>query len=453
MSEGETKLTLEEPAQSGVYNIYSSDGEASPCVVIVNPEGLLSGDIGGYYPESRGSEQSTVGESVYGDWTNKPRKEVNEYLVIQRNGDYFYTKDLIASPSNHEEFASSPLHDYIFSDKSAKAVTGSNICFIKSEANILGGTKACYVDRTEVGRDGILKYQKFDPFASNDRKRIRGEKENPGQKIELEIVHSCTPTGKLTRPKGSNAIFIPQTYQAVKLGDKLTGNTHLRTAHEVLEYAQRKINENGGRTVKIASAGFGRYTLNGQDTGNLRQSSVKLAEDYNISMKASVGSLSALKYFGDHKNLYVLPNEKQASIFDAGTDGTQMSPEAIQQQYQQQPQQPQPQQPPVEGPNTSMMDIGAKTQDPGLYDVGVINSLSNQPDIRELLAVYSPTLEKSLDNIGRMLLTFWVKGSKAKEALGDETYNSTEESLKTVFKEMGNLVMKLNKRAEAVPME
>jgi hypothetical protein len=368
-------------------------------------------------------------------------------MVIQRDGDYFYTDDLIASPSNHEEFSDATIHDYVYGGKKAGSLSKTNACWIKTEGNVISGTKAFYIDTTQLGRDNVVKYVKFDPWASKDKKDvISGEKVKSDPRIECEVIHAQTPTGKVTSPKGSKAIFVPKTYATIRLGEKLTGNTHLRTAQEVLDYAQRKVNETGGRTVKVASTGFGEYSIDGKYAGNLREASVKLAEDFHISMDASFNTLKSLTHSGDYEKLYVLPHEKRASIFDIGSEGGQMSPEAIQEHYQQA-------QMPQQDPNTALMQVGQQTQDPSLYDVGVLNSLSNQQDVRDMLAVYSPTLEKSLDNIGRMLLTFWIKGSEAKGNLGEETYHSTEEQLRTVFKELGNLVMKLNKRAEAAQME
>jgi len=89
--------------------------------------------------------------------------------------------------------------------------------------------------------------------------------------------------------------------------------------------------------------------------------------------------------------------------------------------------------------------------DPDIYGLVALNSLSHNPDVRDLLSVYSPTIEKAMDNIGRMLMTFWIRGYKAKQSLGEETYYTTEESLRTVFKGIGGLLIKINRQVTAMP--
>jgi hypothetical protein len=61
-----------------------------------------------------------------------------------------------------------------------------------------------------------------------------------------------------------------------------------------------------------------------------------------------------------------------------------------------------------------------------------------------MVSTYIPNLEKSLDNIGRVLLTLWMDESKIKEDIGDETYIGLEDNLRTVFKGLGQLILKIN---------
>jgi len=474
MSTSETKLTLEEPGTSGVYTIYNCDGSFAPALVLVNPETLDDHDASGLMTSSvaaRDNNEDTYGESVYGDWRERPIRRKNQYLVISEDGSYFHTDHLIASPSNAGEFKGK-LSGTVFGSKKPDGVSKANICFIKVEGNqIVAATKPVYVDKMETSKDGYKKYTQEDPFKPT-KPMIYGEKRQEPSNT-LELCHCSTPTGKITHPKGSRLTFVPLTYKVIKLGDRKDDNSHLRTSREVLHYIQERMNNVGGKTVKLANIGAGEYALDGHPVGDLRKTAEVFATRHYISMDTAVACLRKLSSTGQFDNVLVMPNEKTASIFSTGADGTTMTPEAVQQDAMQMggPQmggppmdprmqapmaQPQPGQStlgqggqmPVERPNTSMMDIGQKTKDKDLYNVGVLNSLTRHQDVRDLLAIYSPTLEKTLDNVGRMLLTFWIRSGKAREDLGEESYYATEESLRTVFKELGSLLLRLNQRSQ-----
>ena len=59
----------------------------------------------------------------------------------------------------------------------------------------------------------------------------------------------------------------------------------------------------------------------------------------------------------------------------------------------------------------------------------------------------TPNLEKILDNLGRILLTLWLQEKDAKEQLGDEVFIGLEDKLRTVFKNMGDVILNINQNA------
>ena len=450
----ENKLVLEEPSTSGVYTIYMSDGTYKPAIVLVEPDNL----------EAPGMYGSVMAVGRHDVEHTKPRN----FLVILEDGDFFKTCHLIASPGPNDAFKGA-IADQVFGRKKAGSVTKSNICFIKCEANIITGTEPRYVDATQSVENGGKKYVKYNPYAKEHNKYIYQTKSKENDP-ELEIIHIKTHTGRMIKPKNSHTVVIPDTYHVVKLGDSISDRHHLTTPQQVLQFVQQRLVEQGAETVKVASLGAGEYAINGRPAGDLREASTKLAEDYHISMKTSMEAFSNLKLARDYTKILVYPNEKRASVFAGTSNGSQMPPEMVQQMAQQdaaaksggqggqppgqpgqQPgQQPgaQPGQPPGD---PSMMQAGVKTGDPDLYSLGVLNTLSQNPDIKELLAVHSPTLEKAMDSSGRMLLTFWIRGTKSKKSLGEESYFSTEEALRTVFKGIGSLLIKINRQTAAMP--
>ena len=443
----ENKLILEEPSTSGVYTIYMSDGSYKSVVVIIEPDNM----------ESPHDPVMSVGR--YDVEHTKPRN----FLVILEDGDFFNTHHLIASPSHNDAFKGA-VADQIFGRKKAGPVAKSNIFFVKTQSNIMTATTPRYVDLVQSIENGGKKYIKLDQFTSSpDTKgKVYGRVKSKDKDHDYEIIHTRTHTGRMIKPKGSRTVVIPDSYFVVKLGDSISDKHHLTTPGQVLQFVQQRLTEHGAEPVKIASLGAGEYAINGRFAGELREASVKLAGDYHISMKTAVEQFKTLKLAGDNTKFLVYPNEKRASVFAGTSNGAQMPPDMVQQMAQQQgaagqgqdPSQGQgqpPGQPPGQPQDPAMMQAGMQTGDPNLYSLGVLNSLSQNPDIRELLAVHSPTLEKAMDSSGRMLLTFWIRGNKSKMALGEETYHSTEEALRTVFKGIGSLLIKINRQTAAMP--
>ena len=455
------KMQLEEPTQSGVYTIYEGNGTPREAVVIMNP---MRNDTHENVPvseyESR-DRQEPSGESVYGDWTVK-HKNTHDMLVILDNGDFFTTDRLIATPGSKLD-VKSPALKRIYESSGDKGITKSNMFFVKVEGDIINALRPSYVDVTEVNKDNDVKYIKYDQWKLKEKKN-----KDTVQIYDVKEADSCidrcfvvteNTKGRIMAPKGGRLTVVPATYKAIKLGDSCR-NYFLNNSEELLKIVQAKLADKGGQTVKLSSIGGGEYAIDGHFAGDLREASVKLAEDYYLHMDVCVNEFSGLKMSGDHTTIIVDPNEKRASIFDGGTQGTQMTPELAQQMPGPGGQGQQGQdaygggpQGPMQGEvgmgDPSMMQAGVNTQDPDLYNVGALGALSNNPDIRELLAVHSPTLEKSLDNIGRMLMVFWVKGNKAKVELGDEVYSSTETAMRDVFKGLGKLLIKVNRQVNA----
>lgn len=118
--------------------------------------------------------------------------------------------------------------------------------------------------------------------------------------------------------------------------------------------------------------------------------------------------------------------------------------------------QPPPPPPPVmpEGPvspqnleqqiNPAFLQDAASLQDQGIFDAAAIASMTKQKGIRELIQNYLPSVEKAMDNLGRMLLLFYVKEGEIKEQIGSEAYEETEQKIRDVFKGLGDAVLSLN---------
>ena len=97
--------------------------------------------------------------------------------------------------------------------------------------------------------------------------------------------------------------------------------------------------------------------------------------------------------------------------------------------------------------NPQFMEQAGQLNDAGTFDAAALSSMAQTPALKDLVGAYVPNLEKSLDNIGRVLLSLWMDEGNIKGDIGAETYISLEDNLRTVFKGMGDLILKINRNA------
>jgi hypothetical protein len=97
--------------------------------------------------------------------------------------------------------------------------------------------------------------------------------------------------------------------------------------------------------------------------------------------------------------------------------------------------------------NPQMVDQAAAFNDQGMFDTAAVAMLAAAPVLQDIVSAYVPNLEKAVDNLGRVLLTLWMKEKETKSAIGDEEFISLEDKLRTVFKNMGDIVLGLSHNA------
>lgn len=97
--------------------------------------------------------------------------------------------------------------------------------------------------------------------------------------------------------------------------------------------------------------------------------------------------------------------------------------------------------------NPQMADAAGDLGNAGVFDMAAMSMLAASPVLHDIIATYVPNLEKAVDNLGRILLTLWMQESDVKTAIGDLEYTTLEDRLRTVFKGLGELVIKINRNA------
>ena len=105
----------------------------------------------------------------------------------------------------------------------------------------------------------------------------------------------------------------------------------------------------------------------------------------------------------------------------------------------------------VQQVNPQFMEQAGSLQDAGAFDAAALASMAQSPALKDMVGAYLPNLEKSLDNIGRVLLTLWMDETNIKGSIGNETFVAIEDNLRTTFKGLGDLILKINQNTLVMP--
>jgi len=94
--------------------------------------------------------------------------------------------------------------------------------------------------------------------------------------------------------------------------------------------------------------------------------------------------------------------------------------------------------------NPQFLESAAQLNDDNVFDAAAVASIAQQKNLGSLTQSYTPSLEKALDNLGRILLLFYVNESELKESMGQDAYNDTEEKLRDTFRGLGDVMLNVN---------
>jgi hypothetical protein len=97
--------------------------------------------------------------------------------------------------------------------------------------------------------------------------------------------------------------------------------------------------------------------------------------------------------------------------------------------------------------NPQFMEQAADLNDTDAFDAASIGSMAQSPSFQNMVTDYVPTMERALDNLGRILLTMWMQESELKQQIGEEDYVDMEDNIRAVFEGLGELILTMNKNA------
>jgi hypothetical protein len=96
---------------------------------------------------------------------------------------------------------------------------------------------------------------------------------------------------------------------------------------------------------------------------------------------------------------------------------------------------------------TPFMEQAADLEDSEAFESTAIGSLAAAGELPDMVANYMPNLEEALDNLGRILLSMWMREGELQQSLGEMDYIDLEEKLRNVFNNLGGLILRINQVA------
>ena len=101
--------------------------------------------------------------------------------------------------------------------------------------------------------------------------------------------------------------------------------------------------------------------------------------------------------------------------------------------------------------NPQFLEQAGQFNDQGVFDAAAIASIGHSPSFRDMVVDYVPTLERALDNLGRIMLTLWMQEGELKQQFGDEEFSKIEDNLRAVHEGLGELILQMNRNAIVMP--
>ena len=101
--------------------------------------------------------------------------------------------------------------------------------------------------------------------------------------------------------------------------------------------------------------------------------------------------------------------------------------------------------------NPQFLEQAGQFNDQGTFDAAAIASIGQSPSFRDMVVDYVPTLERALDNLGRIMLTLWMQEGELKQQFGDDEFSKIEDNLRAVHEGLGELILQMNRNAIVMP--
>ena len=452
---------LENPANSGVYEIYMSEGKTVPVLVLQDP--ILIDSI---YPVDK--------EKQYKSYQVIAK---NRALLLFPDGNYSIVKNdnVLSCPTLAEALGNSDLYKFVYGDKTIEVPMNKPFIFLKKTGNGYVATGPINVSKITTD-DGDVR-------CITD--------------MGSTIIYSDKYKGKNVYVTKDNTIFVPAEFKVVPLKEEVSASRIIGSMKTIMMLTNYRLIEKGGKPLTIVKDDKSNYGVETNRPVRKYEAIEKVARQYDINAKEVEDAFNEMDKIGSSLlTVYVLPKTlKLASLFEKEAQGQmdpqmmqqmmlqqqmlqgqgqqqqmpqqqQMDPQMMQQMMDQQGQAPQGQpqqeqmdpsqmlgQMPQQGPmDPSQMQAGAELSDqfnyPDMFDISSLMSMAYVSKLDDILPKYIPNLIQALDNLARILLNFWMNTNDLQDEIGLIEFQNIEMKIKNLFTNLGELLLTLNKKID-----
>jgi hypothetical protein len=380
---------------------------------------------------------------------------------------------VLASPILAESLSDSPVYKSLFGDKTDSIPLNKPFIFIKK----VGGR---YITTGPISVKSKV----------DDGDAIRCTT-NYG---ENTIIYTSKYPGNSIYVTRNNTVFVPTSFKVVVLKDEIPKGMLIGSMKTISTLTKYRLLEHGGKPVTIVKDDKGDYGVETNRPMRKYEAIVKISNENQVNAKEVESILDKMDKTGSRMlNVFVI--DKNKSVSDILTKEAQMpgmDPNMMAQMQQmgmpqmgmqgmdpsmmaqmQQGGQGMPQMMP-QGPQGPQMDYPQQQQmgmmpQPGmapdqmmgqgadlaqgldndaLFDTSALMGLSYISQIEQLFPKYLPVLMKAMDNIGRIILNFWINAEDIQEDIGITEYGDLEGKLKTLYGNLSDLLITLNKKID-----
>ncbi|MHA1302087.1 MAG: hypothetical protein ACTSPI_00095 [Candidatus Heimdallarchaeaceae archaeon] len=413
---------LENPTESGTYEIYLSTGKTTPVLILQDPVLIDAVDC------------CTPTTGMDGNYKHYQVQAKNKCIVMFPDGKYKIMKNdnILATPVVAESLEGTKIYPYIYGDKSDSIPIDKPFMFVKKTGNGYMCTGPIVV-KTKVTDDGTTRCTT-----------------NWG---DSAIIYGDKYKGNNIYVTKDNTIIVPSSFKVMSVGDEVFGNVIVGSMKTILTLMNCRLIEKGGKPLTIVKDRENNYGIESSRPIRKADTVVKIAREYDVNAT----DVDALLDIMDEKRLrimttYILPKQEKTAQMPMEMPQQQIMPPMgmmPQGMPQGMPQQGMPQAGMI--PPELMqggMDISSQLQNPEVFDTSALMSLSYISKIEEIFPKYLPNLMKALDSLARILLNFWMNAREIQDDIGVTEYSNLELQMQTLFKNLGELLLTLNKKVD-----
>ena len=445
--------SLENPTKSGPYEVYLTQGKIIPTLVIQDPiliDAVRNVEHQVDFPSNSYKSYQVIAK--------------NKCLVLFQDGKWAIAKNdnIMSTPTLAESFKDSDLYEYVYGNKIAQIPVNKPFIFLKK----MGSS---YVTTGPIT---------FKTKVTNDNGDIVGTTEFG----DSTVIYTDKYKGSNIYITKDNTIFVPNSFKVIPLKEEVPCKSIMGSMKTILTMMAHRLLERGGKPVTIVRDDKNNYGVETSRPVIKNETIVKVATEYNVNakeveafmdnMEANYLKVSSFVVIPKNEtisdfvnkevktaafNMQGMPGMSQGvqmnppndeSLVQPGTGmqlpgmpGSQMDP-AMMQQMQQQPQVP-PQEMMQSG-----MDVANSLGSQDMFDASAIMGLSYLSEMENIFPKYVPNMMKALDNVSRIIITFWINAEAIQEEIGITEYDLLEQKMKTLFNSLSDFLLSLNKKVD-----